>query len=88
MALVHEVYDRGQLVIPRYIRELLGWHKGTKISFHVEGNSVVLKRSDDVLSEMEALAKEANLSEKEVEKMAKEHKKTYSNYLAKRTSAR
>jgi len=88
MAMVHEVYDRGQIVIPKYIREMLGWDKGTKVSFHVEENQLVLKRADDVLTEIEELVKEANMSEKDVEKLIKKHKQSYVQYLIKRSASR
>ena len=39
-------------------------------------------------AEMEALAREANLSDKEMKHMISEHKKTYGRYLARRASAR
>ncbi|MBI5159576.1 AbrB/MazE/SpoVT family DNA-binding domain-containing protein [Candidatus Micrarchaeota archaeon] len=86
--MVYVIYERGQLVIPKYFRELLGWGKGTKLNFEVKENSLVLKRESNVLTEMEELAKEANLSEKEVGKLVKEYKKAYASALAKRCSQR
>lgn len=86
--MVYVIYERGQIVIPKYFRELLGWHKGTKVVFEVKDDSLILKRIEDVSVEMENLAKEAGLSEKQVQKLDREHKKNYAEHLARRCSPR
>lgn len=86
--MVYVIYERGQLVIPKYFRDLLGWGKGTKVNFEVKGSSLVLKSANDVLREMEEIAEEANLSESEVRRMVQVHKKDYAAYVARRCSKR
>jgi len=84
MSMVHEVYDRGQIVIPKYIRDLLGWEKGTRVSFKVEDEKVILEniesKSEQFMKEWDEFRKELSISPKQIDdfmKNEKEYRKKY-----------
>lgn len=63
-----EVYERGQIVIPKYIRDMLHITPGTQLNAHVEGNKIILEQFDFV-KELDAFrAKYATMSHKDVMK--------------------
>jgi AbrB family looped-hinge helix DNA binding protein len=74
MSMTHEVYERGQIVIPKYIRDLLGWGKGTPVSFTVEGDKVILRRAESISDEFRELAAEINLKEKDIDMIVTDHR--------------
>lgn len=82
--MVHEVYDRGQIVIPLYIRELLGIHKGTQLVFTVEENRVVLTKAKSWGEEFDELVKEC--ATKNVDLSPKKLKRMYKERMLKRAS--
>ena len=55
------IYERGQLVIPKYFRELLGWNKDTEVVFHIEGNKLIVEKKISIAEELEKFAKEAGV---------------------------
>lgn len=73
MSMTHEVYERGQVVIPKYIRDLLGWGKGTAISFVVEGECVVLQKAESTSAGFRKLAEELKITEKEIDSITGNH---------------
>lgn len=73
MSMTHEIYERGQIVIPKYIRDLLGWEKGTPVSFTVEGDKVVLQRAEKVGDDFLELAKRINLKKKDIDMFVSDH---------------
>jgi antitoxin PrlF len=42
--------SKGQLTVPKAVREALGLEEGDEVFFHVEGNRAVLARTPDFLS--------------------------------------
>jgi antitoxin PrlF len=44
MALIIRISDKGQITIPKKVRETLGASPGDLIAYEVEGNIVILKR--------------------------------------------
>ena len=42
--------SKGQLTVPKAVREALGLEEGDEVIFHVEGNRAVLARTPDFLS--------------------------------------
>ncbi len=52
------VYERGQLVIPKYLRELLKWDAGTEVVMRVENNRLVTERKTSAVDELERFALE------------------------------
>ncbi len=50
MNVVARLTSKGQLTVPKAVREALGVVEGDEIIFHVEGNRAVLARTEDFLS--------------------------------------
>jgi len=63
-----EIYEKGQVVIPKFIRDMFGFKPGTEVGFKIEGQRVYLEKKYDVAAEFEALCKEGSMSDKEIEK--------------------
>jgi AbrB family looped-hinge helix DNA binding protein len=63
-----EIYEHGQVVIPKYIREMFGLKPGAQVQFVVENNEIKLKPQDRVLEEFRALCAQADLTDVEVER--------------------
>lgn len=42
--------SKGQVTVPRAVREALGLEEGDEVLFHVEGNRAVLARTPDFLA--------------------------------------
>lgn len=42
--------SKGQVTVPKVVRDALGLEEGDEILFHVEGNRAVLSRTPDFLS--------------------------------------
>ncbi|MFH1307133.1 MAG: AbrB/MazE/SpoVT family DNA-binding domain-containing protein [Candidatus Micrarchaeota archaeon] len=55
------IYEKGQLVIPKYFRDLLGWVANTEVKFEVKGNKLIVQRKTSVVDEIEQMAKEWKL---------------------------
>lgn len=54
--LTREIYEKGQVVIPKFIREMFGFEAGTKVSFSVEEDKVIIKKHHSVADEFEKMA--------------------------------
>ena len=67
-----EVYEKGQIVIPKHIRDRFNIRHGSKVSFRVENNKIILEPTADWLEEFEALTSMGKYTDKEVEKKMKE----------------
>ena len=67
-----EVYERGQIVIPKYIRDMLNIMPGTRLNARVENNMIILEKSN-FAEELEAIRAEiaTPMSKEEVEAMIK-----------------
>ncbi len=50
------VTSKGQVTVPKSVRDALGIHEGDEIVFRVEGNRAVLARTPDFLSLAGSLA--------------------------------
>ncbi len=73
------VTEKGQITIPKVIRDKLGLKKGTKVYFELRGKgAVMLPEVKDPLGELRQLRKEIQFSEKEIQSMIKESKKIWS----------
>lgn len=55
------IYERGQLVIPKYFRELLGWGKNTEVAFQVENNKLVVQKKTSIADELREFAYSKNI---------------------------
>ena len=67
-----EVYERGQIVIPKYIRDMLNIMPGTRLNASVENNKIILEKSN-FAEELEAIRAEiaTPMSKDEVEAQIK-----------------
>ncbi|MFA6489476.1 MAG: AbrB/MazE/SpoVT family DNA-binding domain-containing protein [Candidatus Micrarchaeia archaeon] len=64
-----EVYERGQIVIPKYIRDMLKITPGTNLNVNVEGGKIVLEKYDPVKELEKIRAKHAIYTTDEVDKL-------------------
>jgi len=71
-----EVYERGQIVIPKYIREMLKISPGTNLSVSVDAGKIILEKYDS-LEELDKIRAECAIySSKELDReLAKIEKK-------------
>jgi AbrB family looped-hinge helix DNA binding protein len=67
-----EIYQKGQVVIPKFIRDMFGFKPGTEVGFKVEGKRVYLEKRYDVAAEFEAICKEGRMSDTDIEKAIRE----------------
>lgn len=61
-----EMFDRGQIVLPKYVRDRLKLKKGTQFSVDIEGQKIILEPQNSWLEEFHKLAAEADMSDEEV----------------------
>jgi len=82
VGLMVEVYERGQIVIPKYIRDMLHITPGSKLNVRVEGNKIIFETSD-FEKEIELIrSKYANLSDEQVDKLiTKSRNKRHKEWL-------
>lgn len=59
--MTHKVGPKGQVVIPKEMRDELGIRPGDRVSFWCDGDSVSVRRSDDVRSLFGCLPGEPSL---------------------------
>ncbi|MCL5125533.1 MAG: AbrB/MazE/SpoVT family DNA-binding domain-containing protein [Deltaproteobacteria bacterium] len=80
--LMVEVYERGQIVIPKYIRDMLHIKPGTQLNAHVEGSRIILEQFD-FAQELDAFrAKYATMTDEEVDvAIKKSEEKMYKEWL-------
>ena len=66
------VTSKGQVTIPKKIRERLGINPGSEVSFILkDGEAAMLPKSDNPLEEMKEMKSEIKFSNEEVESMIK-----------------
>lgn len=72
------ITSKGQITIPKKIRERLGLKPGTKVAFLVRGKEVVLMpKPKDPLKELENLRKEISFTEEEITSFMQEAKEKW-----------
>ena len=78
-----EVYERGQIVIPKYIRDALKINPGTNLNVSVDAGRIILEKCDPV-KEMDSIRSEcAVYSSKELDrKLANIEKKRKTELMA------
>lgn len=81
MSTAHEatVTSKGQITIPKEIRERLELKRGEKVSFELtEDGAVRLRKEGDPLDELRELREEVSFSETDIESMQRESKRQWS----------
>lgn len=73
------ITEKGQVTIPKVIRDKLGLKKGKKVYFELRGKeAVILPEVEDPLEELRQLRREIQFSEEEIQSMIEESKKIWS----------
>jgi AbrB family looped-hinge helix DNA binding protein len=71
--------SKGQVTVPKRVREKLGLEPGSKISFILRGEqAVMMRRSDDPLGDLRKMRREVSFGEEEIESMIRKSKQTWS----------
>jgi AbrB family looped-hinge helix DNA binding protein len=52
---------RGQIVIPKYFREALGWTAESEVRFQIEENRLIVERKESIADELERMANELKI---------------------------
>ncbi len=72
------VTSKGQVTIPKTIREKLGITSGSKVSFVLRnGEAVIIPKSENPLEEMKEMRSEISFSDEEIEYMIRDSKKSW-----------
>jgi AbrB family looped-hinge helix DNA binding protein len=75
------VTSKGQVTIPKEIRERLALERGEKVSFELtETGTVVLRKVGDPLEELRDLRGEIGFSDRDIESMQHESKRRWSKF--------
>lgn len=75
------VTSKGQITIPKEIRDRLGLTRGETVSFEfTDEGEVVMRKSDDPLTELRDLRGEITFSESDIEAMKRDSKRQWSKY--------
>lgn len=73
------ITSKGQITIPKRIREALGLEKGIEVTFIIEGKeAIMIPKVKDPMKALVELRKEIHFTEEEIKKMIKESKKEWS----------
>ncbi|MBS3814813.1 AbrB/MazE/SpoVT family DNA-binding domain-containing protein [Candidatus Bipolaricaulota bacterium] len=73
------VTKKGQVTIPKKIRDKLGLEEGMKVTFQLKGKeAILLPEVENPLQELRELRKEVNFSEEEIQGMIEESKEEWS----------
>lgn len=54
-AIMVQMYEKGQIVIPKYIRDALHLKSGSQLQARVENRKIILEAEDDYFEEFERL---------------------------------
>ena len=63
IGMTHRVGPKGQVVIPKEMRDQLGIRPGDRVSFWCDGDAVSVRRADDIRSLFGCLPGEPDLTE-------------------------
>lgn len=66
-----ELYERGQIVIPKYIRDLLHLQPGAEMHIKVEQSRIILEPASSFMEEFERLTSRGRSSDAETERKMK-----------------
>ncbi len=75
------VTSKGQITIPKEIRDRLELAQGETISFElIDEGEVVMRKSGDPLAQLRELREEITFSEADIEAMKRDSKRRWSKY--------
>ena len=78
-----EIYEKGQVVIPKHLRDEFRFYPGTKVAFRREREGVLVMPACNVQEEMEKLrAQGATLSDEETRSTIAEMRKKWREGMA------
>jgi antitoxin PrlF len=83
MSVTHEatVTSKGQITVPKEIRERLGLERGETVSFELVADGTVrLRKEDAPLDELRDLREEIRFSGTDIESMQRESKRQWSTF--------
>jgi AbrB family looped-hinge helix DNA binding protein len=73
--------SKGQITIPKIIREKLGLEAGRKIGFVLRGREVVMvPQSENPLEDLRTMRREVSFGEDEIRSMIRRSKETWSKF--------
>lgn len=72
------ITSKGQITIPKKLRDRFNLEEGTKITFMVEENEIIMMPEEDPLERLKRLRKKIKFSEKDLQEMIAESKKAWS----------
>ena len=70
--LKREIYEKGQVVIPKNLRELTGLKPYTEVIFTLEGKKIIIQKAVSVADEFEKMAESAKISKTDLKGLTKE----------------
>ena len=71
-----KVLKKGQIVIPKDIRDLLGIHEGDKVRINIDKNNIIISKEGSISEKLKSMAKKHD-SELSVEEIKENLKKRY-----------
>jgi AbrB family looped-hinge helix DNA binding protein len=66
-----EIYEKGQVVLPKHMREALKMYPGMKVAFRMEQNGILVQPTQGWLDEFHSLCSEADMTSKELREAIK-----------------
>ena len=78
-----EVYEKGLVILPKKLRDAYKLYPGTKVTFSMEKDGVLVRREDDWLADFRALREDLTKNgDKDMKKMmAEAEKKMHGEWL-------
>jgi AbrB family looped-hinge helix DNA binding protein len=61
--LVREIYENGQVVIPKHIRNMVGLKPHTKVSFSVENGRVIISKAECISEWARKVAEKVHMND-------------------------
>lgn len=75
------VTSKGQVTIPKKVRERLGLDAGSKVTFILrDGESIMLPKPEEPLEELRELRSEISFDEEEIAEMVRESKRAWGKH--------
>ncbi|MFW6196042.1 MAG: AbrB/MazE/SpoVT family DNA-binding domain-containing protein [Thermoplasmatota archaeon] len=71
-----KVLKKGQIVIPKDIRDLLGIHEGDKVRINIGENNIIISKEGNISEKLKSMAKKHD-SEMSVKEIKDKLKKRY-----------